>query len=197
MYLAPTPLRSDLTDTISYLDDGDWVVLSRNEATVYDDKNAVVEREIVATTRNLAGGGELRYFMAKEIHEQPEVVGHTLAHYVDMAPRVRCRSSCRSTSGHSARLDHRCGTASMRALSRSTGSSVWRVCRSNSMSRPNSVSRAPLRKGDLAIFISQSVKPPIRCRARMPSQACTHLIVNVPTSTIARRRNRVADAGRS
>src|SRR4029077_20997124 len=31
-----------------------------------------------------------RHFMAKEIHEQPEVVGHTLAHYIDMtAERVR------------------------------------------------------------------------------------------------------------
>ena len=26
--------------------------------------------------------------MAKEIHEQPEVVGHTLAHYIDMAARA-------------------------------------------------------------------------------------------------------------
>jgi glucosamine--fructose-6-phosphate aminotransferase (isomerizing) len=29
--------------------------------------------------------GNYRHFMAKEIHEQPEVVGHTLAHYLDMA----------------------------------------------------------------------------------------------------------------
>ena len=29
--------------------------------------------------------GNHRHFMAKEIHEQPEVVGHTLANYLDMA----------------------------------------------------------------------------------------------------------------
>ena len=29
--------------------------------------------------------GNYRHFMAKEIHEQPEVVGRTLAHYLDMA----------------------------------------------------------------------------------------------------------------
>ena len=42
--------------------------------------------------------GNHRHFMAKEIHEQPEVVGRTLAHYLDMsaAARSRCLSSCRS-----------------------------------------------------------------------------------------------------
>jgi glucosamine 6-phosphate synthetase-like amidotransferase/phosphosugar isomerase protein len=29
--------------------------------------------------------GNYRHFMAKEIHEQREVIGHTLAHYLDMA----------------------------------------------------------------------------------------------------------------
>jgi hypothetical protein len=29
--------------------------------------------------------GNYRHFMAKEIHEQPEVISHTLAHYVDFA----------------------------------------------------------------------------------------------------------------
>ena len=33
----------------------------------------------------LAEKGNYRHFMAKEIHEQPEVVGHTLARYIDMA----------------------------------------------------------------------------------------------------------------
>ena len=34
--------------------------------------------------RLLVDKGNHRHFMAKEIHEQPEVVGHTLAHYIDM-----------------------------------------------------------------------------------------------------------------
>jgi hypothetical protein len=33
----------------------------------------------------LAEKGNYRYFLGKEIHEQPEVVGHTIAHYVGMA----------------------------------------------------------------------------------------------------------------
>jgi len=48
-----------------------------------------------------------------------------------------------------------CGTASYAASSQNTGWRSWRGCRSNSMSPPNSATRAPPRKGDLAIFISQ------------------------------------------
>ena len=33
----------------------------------------------------LVDAGNHRHYMAKEIHEQPEVVGHTLAHYLDFA----------------------------------------------------------------------------------------------------------------
>ena len=36
----------------------------------------------------LVDKGNHRHFMAKEIHEQPEVVGHTLAHYIDMVARA-------------------------------------------------------------------------------------------------------------
>ncbi len=75
------------TDRVAYLDDGDWAVLSRAGATIYDEFGAKVERPIVRTAASslLVDRGNHRHFMAKEIHEQPEVVGHTLAHYVDLA----------------------------------------------------------------------------------------------------------------
>ena len=75
------------TDTISYLEDGDWVVLTRKGATIFDKDNAIVQREAIkhTTATSLVDKANYRHFMAKEIHEQPEVVGHTLARYVDMA----------------------------------------------------------------------------------------------------------------
>ena len=75
------------TDRVAYLDDGDWAVLTRAGATVYDEAGATVERPIVRTAASslLVDRGNHRHFMAKEIHEQPEVVGHTLAHYLDLA----------------------------------------------------------------------------------------------------------------
>jgi glutamine---fructose-6-phosphate transaminase (isomerizing) len=75
------------TDSIAYLDDGDWAVLTRKGLAIRDGDGKAVER---AVTRShaatlLVDKGNHRHFMAKEIHEQPEVIGHTLAAYVDLA----------------------------------------------------------------------------------------------------------------
>ncbi|HWB34113.1 MAG TPA: glutamine--fructose-6-phosphate transaminase (isomerizing) [Candidatus Paceibacterota bacterium] len=77
------------TDRVTFLEDGDWVVLTRTSATIYGQDGTMVERPIVRTNVStlLVDRGNHRHFMAKEIHEQPEVVGHTLAHYLDFATR--------------------------------------------------------------------------------------------------------------
>ncbi|MGA8320613.1 MAG: glutamine--fructose-6-phosphate transaminase (isomerizing), partial [Xanthobacteraceae bacterium] len=74
------------TDTVSYLDDGDWVIVTRQGAEIHDASGAVVHRDVLKSQASvmLIDKGNHRHFMAKEIHEQPEVVGHTLAHYLDM-----------------------------------------------------------------------------------------------------------------
>ena len=74
------------TDAIIYLEDGDWAVLTRKGTAIRDRDGKAVERPV---TRSLASAlmvdkGNHRHFMAKEIHEQPEVIGHTLAAYVDL-----------------------------------------------------------------------------------------------------------------
>jgi len=75
------------TDSIAYLEDGDWAVMTRKAIAIRDRDGKAVER---AVTRSLATAllvdkGNHRHFMVKEIHEQPEVIGHTLAGYVDLA----------------------------------------------------------------------------------------------------------------
>ena len=48
MYLGSDAIAlGPFTDTISYLEDGDWVVLTRNGATIYDRNNAIVHRDAV------------------------------------------------------------------------------------------------------------------------------------------------------
>ncbi len=73
------------TNRIVYLEEGDWAVLNRDHVTIYDENNVEVDRPVVATPAAglLVDKGNHRHFMAKEIAEQPEVVGHTLAHYLD------------------------------------------------------------------------------------------------------------------
>jgi glutamine---fructose-6-phosphate transaminase (isomerizing) len=75
------------TDRVTYLEDGDWAVLTRAGATICDENGAPVERMMVRTIASsfMVDRGNYRHFMAKEIHEQPEVVGHTLAHYLNFS----------------------------------------------------------------------------------------------------------------
>jgi glucosamine--fructose-6-phosphate aminotransferase (isomerizing) len=75
------------TDSIAYLEDGDWAVLTRNGIAIRDRNGQAVERSVVRSqsTVLVVDKGNHRHFMSKEIYEQPEVIGHTLAAYVDLA----------------------------------------------------------------------------------------------------------------
>ena len=69
-----------LTDRIQYLEEGDWAVLRRSGAELFDSEGDPVERPIHRTALSGAatGKGNHRHFMEKEIHEQPTVIGDTL-----------------------------------------------------------------------------------------------------------------------
>jgi len=75
------------TNSITYLEDGDWVVVRRNEIAIFDMEGNKVERQRQQSlgTSFMVDKGNHRHFMEKEIHEQPEVIAHTLAHYLDFA----------------------------------------------------------------------------------------------------------------
>ena len=73
-----------LTDTITYLDEGDWAIITRTSLTIFDDKGAEVARkarkiEINATKVDKGG---YKHFMAKEIAEQPTVIAQAIGHYI-------------------------------------------------------------------------------------------------------------------
>ncbi len=85
MYLGSDALAlAPLTQKIAYLEEGDWVVISREGASIYDKDNIPVEREI--TTSGVSAAtiekGNYRHFMQKEIFEQPTVVAQTLQSYI-------------------------------------------------------------------------------------------------------------------
>jgi glucosamine--fructose-6-phosphate aminotransferase (isomerizing) len=75
------------TDEVCYLEDGDWAVLTREGVAIRDRSGNAVQRPVARSlaTALLVDKGNHRHFMAKEIHEQPEVVGHTLASTVDLS----------------------------------------------------------------------------------------------------------------
>ena len=162
MYLGSDAIAlGPFTDTVSYLEDGDWVVLTRNSAVIYDKNNAVVHRDQIkhSASTSLVDKANYRHFMAKEIHEQPEVVGHTLARYVDMATeRVALPVKLPFDFKDIQRISIvACGTASYAGyVAKYWFERLSRVPVELDVASEFRYREAPLRKGDLAIFISQS-----------------------------------------
>jgi len=182
------------TDTVSYLEDGDWVIVTRQGAEIHDAGGKIVERPVLKSQASvlLIDKGNHRHFMAKEIHEQPEVVGHTLANYLDMAAErvvlpMQLPFDFRAISRISIAA---CGTAYYAGM-------VARYWFEHFAKLPVEVDIAsefryrdvPLEPGNLAIFVSQSGETAdtlasLRYAREHKQQVLS--IVNVPNSTIAR-----------
>lgn len=76
-----------ITNKVIYLEDGDWATLSRDSVQLFDMSGEEISRPVATTSVSaaLVDKGNHRHFMAKEIYEQPDVIGHTLGSYVDPA----------------------------------------------------------------------------------------------------------------
>ena len=182
------------TDTISYLEDGDWAELTRKGATVRRADGTIVQREVLksGTSGLVVDKANFRHFMAKEIHEQPEVVGHTLAHYLDMsAERVALPMKLPFDFAKIERVSiSACGTACIAGqIAKYWFERLARLPVDIDIASEFRYREAPLRKGDLAIFVSQSGETADTLAAlRYAREQGMHVlsVVNVPTSSIAR-----------
>ena len=91
MFLGSDSLAlAPLTRRIAYLQDGDWAVVSRSGAVVYDGAGAEASRPIRLTAQTGAAVGRdgYRHFMEKELHEHPAAIGQTLARMLDPTSRA-------------------------------------------------------------------------------------------------------------
>ncbi len=188
-----------LTDKITYLEDGDWAVLTRTMCVIYSADGSVVQRETSKSgvSSLLVDKANYRHFMAKEIHEQPTVAGTTLAHYLDMAAK---RVALPLTLPFDFKSIQRisiaaCGTASYAGhIAKYWFERLARLPVEIDVASEFRYREAPLRRGDLAIVISQSGETADTLAAlRYAKGQGVHTIsvVNVPTSTIARESESV------
>jgi glutamine---fructose-6-phosphate transaminase (isomerizing) len=194
MYLGSDAIAlAPFTDTISYLEDGDWVVVHRDGIEIRDGSGDMVTRPTLKSMASafLIEKGHYRHFMAKEIHEQPEVVGHTLAHYLDMATERIALPKLPFDFRDIERLSiSACGTAYYAGLT----AKYWfeRLARlpvDVEIASEFRYRSAPLRRGDAALFVSQSGETADTLASlRYAREYGQHVlsIVNVPTSTMAR-----------
>ena len=195
MYLGSDAIAlAPFTDTVSYLDDGDWAVVTRKGVQVHDASGRAVKRAVLKSNASafLVDKGNHKHFMAKEIHEQPEVVGHTLAHYLDMgAERVALPKELPFDFRNINRLSiSACGTAYYAGLV----AKYWferfaRLPVEIDVASEFRYREAPLNAGDLALFVSQSGETADTLASlRYAREQKQHVmsVVNVTTSTIAR-----------
>jgi glutamine---fructose-6-phosphate transaminase (isomerizing) len=194
MYLGSDAIAlAPFTDTISYLEDGDWVVLSREKAEIFNLDGRPVERPAVRSVASslLVDKGNFRHFMAKEIHEQPEVIGHTLANYLDLSDARVCVPEFGIDLCNVSRVTiSACGTAYYAGLV----GKYWleryaRVPVEIDVASEFRYREPPLLPGGLALFVSQSGETAdtlatLRYCKNQGQRIAS--IVNVRTSTIAR-----------
>jgi glucosamine--fructose-6-phosphate aminotransferase (isomerizing) len=194
MYLGSDAIAlAPFTNSITYLEDGDWVVVRRNKVQFFDMNGDPVRRQRQRSvgTSYLVDKGNHRHFMEKEIHEQPEVISHTLAHYLDFTSG---KTRAMDLPFDFARLDRiaisACGTAYLAGLI----GKYWferyaRLPVDIDIASEFRYREMPLAKKSAALFVSQSGETAdtlasLRyCRSEgVPIGA----IVNVRESTIAR-----------
>jgi glucosamine--fructose-6-phosphate aminotransferase (isomerizing) len=186
------------TDTITYLDEGDWAVMRRSAVEIYDEHGTRVDRPKIKSVASalLVDKGNHRHFMAKEIHEQPEVVSHTLANYIDMGAGTIAFPDLGIDLATITRVTiSACGTAYYAGLV----GKYWieryaRVPVEIDIASEFRYREAPLVEGGLAVFVSQSGETAdTLATLRYCKSGGQRIvsIVNVRTSTIARESHAV------
>jgi glucosamine--fructose-6-phosphate aminotransferase (isomerizing) len=199
MYLGSDAIAlAPFTDTITYLEEGDWAVLHRTGVEIFDRAGQPVERPQVKSVASslLVDKGNHRHFMAKEIHEQPEVISHTLSNYLDMgAGIVRMPQLGVDLAKIPSVTLSACGTAYYAGLV----GKYWmerygRLPVEIDVASEMRYREPPLPAGGLALFVSQSGETAdtlATLRYAKQSGQRVASVVNVRTSTIARESDAV------
>ncbi len=194
MYLGSDAFAlAALTNKIAYLEDGDVAVVRADSVSIFDAHERPVNREVQTTTvsASLVDKGSHRHFMAKEIFEQPEVVGHTLHSVINSVAQTVALPKVPFDFASLPKMTMvACGTASYATL-------VGKYWFEKLAHMPVEIDvasefryrEAPMPRGGLALFVSQSGETADTLAAlRYCKDQGQHIasIVNVPMSTIAR-----------
>jgi glucosamine--fructose-6-phosphate aminotransferase (isomerizing) len=182
-----------LTKRISYLEEGDWAVITRDGADVFDEDNNAVERVIRETELSgaLIGKGNYDHFMQKEIFEQPAVVGDTLQSFINATTREISLPDMPFDFADVPRVTViACGTACYAGwVAKYWLETVARLPVEIDVASEFRYREAPLPEGGVALFVSQSGETADTLAALRHCRAeKQHIVsvVNVGESSIAR-----------
>ena len=182
-----------MTNRITYLEEGDWAVLSRDGAEIYDKRGNLANREIqtVAVDQVLVDKGNHRHFMHKEIHEQPTVLAYALSHYLNAdRTAVNVPEGAPDFTKYDRLVLVACGTAYYAChVAKYWFEHLARIPVEIDVASEFRYREPPLTGKEAALFVSQSGETAdtlaaLRYAADQGSDVIS--VVNSPTSSIAR-----------
>ncbi len=194
MFLGSDALAlAPLTQRITYLEEGDWVIVRRESAQIFDAEGHETPRPVQASGASAAAveKGNFRHFMQKEIFEQPTVVAQTLGSYLRREDNsVALPQFDFDISGVKRLTIVACGTSFYAGMV----AKYWfeqfaRVPVDIDVASEFRYREPVLEEGGLALFISQSGETADTLAALRHCKAhgqTIGVVVNVPTSTMAR-----------
>ncbi|MGP9819932.1 glutamine--fructose-6-phosphate transaminase (isomerizing) [Salinarimonas sp. NSM] len=194
MFLGSDALAlAPFTDDVTYLEEGDVVVMTRAGASLLDERGTPVsrQRQRIAAGVFAAEKGNHRHYMIKEIYEQPEVVARTLSAHLDpqSAAAVDWESLERLTITA-------CGTAYYAGLvAKYWFERLARLPVEIDVASEFRYREAPLPETGLMIVVSQSGETAdtlAGLRYAKENGQTVLAVVNVPTSSMAREAHAIA-----
>ena len=180
-----------MTDRITYLEEGDWAVITRQGAEIFDamDRRANrAETRIAIDSARIEKGGH-KHYMAKEIAEQPVVIADALKHYVGQDGALRLPAALDFST-----IDRltmvACGTASYAChVARYWFEQIAGLPAEIDIASEFRYRDPVLSPAQMAVFVSQSGETAdtlAALRYARDKVASVVSVVNVPTSSIAR-----------
>ena len=199
MYVGSDAIAlAPLTDRITYLDEGDFAVLTRKSVEITDKNGALANRETctIAIDSARVDKAGYKHFMAKEIAEQPSVLKNTLQNYIIAdGTNIELPANDIDLASIERLTMVACGTAFYAALTAKYWfEKIARVPVEVDVASEFRYREPPVAPGTSALFVSQSgeTADTLAALRYMNSQNATIIsVVNVPESSIARESDLV------
>jgi glutamine---fructose-6-phosphate transaminase (isomerizing) len=194
MYIGSDALAlAPMTNRITYLEEGDWAMITRAGAEIFDANGALANREMreIKLEHAAADKGGFSHYMAKEINEQPTVLGNVVSHY--LAPdrkSIDLREGALDFSKIDGLTMVACGTAYLACnVAKYWFESIARIPVELDVASEFRYREPPLSARSIALFVSQSGETADTLAALRYCDgkvAKTVSIVNAMESSIAR-----------
>ena len=180
-----------MTDKITYLNEGDWAVITRTSIEIRDADGNIADREmrvIDIDTASVDKGGH-KHFMSKEIAEQPSVLANALGYYIKEG-KVELPGEGIDFASLDRLTMVACGTAFYACLTAKYWfEQIARMPVEIDVASEFRYREPPITKGTAALFVSQSGETADTLAALRYCDGKADKIlsvVNVPESSIAR-----------